>query len=120
MSFSWAPEEERQTGHTQTVFALKDYLDLHYQEKISLDELADNFLVNKYSLSRSFKDQFGTSIINYLLMVRITHAKQLLRFTDETVEEIGVKCGISPLYYFSRMFKHMEGISPMEYRQKWK
>jgi AraC-like DNA-binding protein len=120
MSFSWAPEEVRQTGNMQTVFALKDHLDVHYQEKISLDELADIFLVNKYSLSRSFKEQFGTSIINYLLMVRITHAKQLLRFTDETIEEVGIKCGISPLYYFSRMFKQIEGISPMEYRQKWK
>lgn len=120
MSFSWAPEELRQTDNSRTVYDLKDYMDTHYQEKISLDILADTFLVNKYTLSRNFKEQFGTSIINYLLMVRITHAKQLLRFTDETVEEIGTKCGITPLYYFSRMFKQIEGISPLEYRLRWK
>lgn len=119
MSFSWNPEIVPPSSHTTTFVNLKDYLDTHYQEKISLDMLADMFLINKYTLSRGFKEQFGTSIINYLLVTRITHAKQLLRFTDETVEEIGNKCGITPLYYFSRIFKQIEGISPLEYRSQW-
>ena len=120
MSFSWNPEVAAENGNTKTVFLLKEYLDSHYQEKISLDDLADKFLVNKYTLSRGFKEQFGTSIINYLLFVRITHAKQLLRFTSDSIEEVGIQCGISPLYYFSRIFKQIEGISPMEYRSQWK
>ncbi|WP_029231872.1 AraC family transcriptional regulator [Butyrivibrio sp. VCB2006] len=120
MSFSWNPEAEPVSNNSQTIINLKDYLDTHYQEKITLDMLADTFLVNKYSLSRGFKEQYGTSIINYLLITRITHAKQMLRFTDESVEEVGNKCGISPLYYFSRIFKQIEGISPMEYRLQWK
>lgn len=121
MSFSWQPEKAGLSDNLSgRVFALKDYLDTHYQEKISLDELSEMFLVNKYTLSRDFKEQFGTSIINYLLIARITHAKQLLRFSNETVEEVGAKCGITPLYYFSRVFKQIEGISPMEYRARWK
>ncbi len=119
MSFSWNPETVPTSGNASTLINLKDYIDTHYNEKISLDMLADMFLINKYTLSRGFKEQFGTSIINYLLITRITHAKQLLRFTDETVEEIGNKCGISPLYYFSRIFKQIEGISPLEYRSQW-
>lgn len=119
MSFSWNPETVPASGNTLTLTNLKDYLDTHYNEKISLDMLADMFLLNKYTLSRGFKEQYGTSIINYLLITRITHAKQLLRFTDETVEEIGNKCGITPLYYFSRIFKQIEGISPLEYRSQW-
>ncbi|WP_026661775.1 AraC family transcriptional regulator [Butyrivibrio proteoclasticus] len=120
MSFSWNPEAAQVSNNSKTIMNLKDYLDLHYSEKISLDMLADMFLVNKYSLSRGFKEQYGTSIINYLLITRITHAKQMLRFTDETVEEIGNRCGITPLYYFSRIFKQIEGISPLEYRMQWK
>ena len=121
MSFSWQPEKAKNRDNAGSrIFALKDYLDTHYQEKITLDQMAEMFLINKYTLSRDFKEQFGTSIINYLLMVRITHAKQLLRFTDETVEEVGVNCGITPLYYFSRIFKQIEGISPLDYRAKWK
>lgn len=119
MGYSWNPEES-QNQRNKTVFALREYLEIHYMEKITLDSLAEHFFTNKYTLARDFKEQFGTSIINYLLFTRITHAKQLLRFTDESVEEIGNRCGITPLYYFSRMFKQIEGISPMEYRQRWK
>ncbi|MBE5827373.1 MAG: helix-turn-helix domain-containing protein [Butyrivibrio sp.] len=120
MSFSWNPEAAPESGSKSRVNALKEYLDTHYQEKITLDGLSEIFLTGKYTLSRSFKEQTGTSIINYLLVVRITHAKQMLRFTDMTVEEIGYSCGITPLYYFSRMFKQIEGVSPLEYRMGWK
>ncbi len=120
MEFSWNPDADRESSGSKSVYAIKEYLDSHYKEKITLDMLSEYFLKNKYTLSRNFKEQFGTSIINYLLMTRITHAKQLLRFTDMTVEEIGAGCGISPLYYFSRIFKQIEGISPLEYRLQWK
>lgn len=120
MNYSWNPDEAKVSNTLKTASALKDYMDTHYQEKITLDKLADIFLINKYTLSRGFKEQYGTSIINYLLITRITHAKQMLRFTDDTVEEIGNSCGITPLYYFSRIFKQIEGVSPLEYRQQWK
>lgn len=120
MSFSWNPDAESHSENNTVALSLKDYLDIHYKEKISLDNLADRFLINKYTLSRNFKNQFGTSIISYLLMTRITHAKQLLRFTEMSVEEVGNECGISPLYYFSRIFKQVEGISPMDYRSQWR
>lgn len=120
MSFSWNPDIVPENSNSKTLFMLREYLDSHYQEKITLDNLADKFLINKYALSRGFKEQFGTSIINYLLSVRITHAKQLLRFSSDSVEEIGNQCGITPLYYFSRIFKQIEGVSPLEYRSQWK
>lgn len=120
MGFSWNPEAVPVANSARIVFDLKEFLDTNYKEKITLDMLADRFLVNKYSLSRNFKEQFGTSIINYLLVTRITHAKQMLRFTDDSVEEVGNECGIIPLYYFSRIFKQIEGVSPLEYRQQWK
>ncbi len=120
MGFSWNPEAVPVANSARIVFDLKEFLDTNYKEKITLDMLADRFLVNKYSLSRNFKEQFGTSIINYLLVTRITHAKQMLRFTDDSVEEVGNECGITPLYYFSRIFKQIEGLSPLEYRQQWK
>ena len=59
-----------------------------------------------------FREQFGVSINAYLLSLRITHAKQLLRFTDFTIEKIGIQCGMKDANYFSRMFKKVEGISP--------
>ena len=47
--------------------------------------------------------------------VRITHAKQLLRFTDMTVEAVGAECGMEDANYFSRLFKKQMGITCIEY-----
>ena len=50
----------------------------------------------------------------------MTRAKQLLRFTDKTVEEIGAECGLGAPHYFSRMFREVEGVPPSEFRKQWK
>ena len=70
--------------------AVKEYLDEHYTEKIMLEELAEKFFINKFYLSKIFKETYGTTVNNYLISKRITRAEQRLRFTDMTVDEVGV------------------------------
>ena len=120
MEESWNPDARLLSNRQRLLIDVKEYMDAHYAEKITLDKLSEEFRINKYYLERIFREQFGTSVISYLLGIRITHAKQLLRFTDKSVEQIGVECGIYPLYYFSRMFRQTEGVSPTEYRRRWK
>ena len=103
----------------QNLQAVKEYLDENYHSKISLDMLAERFYVNKFYLTRIFKEQFGESITGYLLQVRITQAKQRLRFTDKSIEEIAHECGMHDANYFSRMFKKVEGVTPGEFRRIW-
>lgn len=98
---------------------IKDYLDMHYAEKITLDLLSNKFYINKFYLTRIFKEQFGLSITNYLLQIRITHAKKLLRFTDYPIEKISQECGMNDANYFSRAFKQVEGITPGQFRKMW-
>ena len=98
---------------------MKDYLDQNYREKITLDDLASTFFINKFYLTRIFKEQFGISVNSYLAQIRVTHAKQLLRFSDLTIEQIGRECGIEEPAYFARVFKKVEGIAPGEYRKMW-
>ncbi len=120
MEQSWNPENRRRiTAKKQNLQNVKEYLDRHYMDRINLDDLAEKFYINKFYLARIFKEQFGVSINNYLLQIRITHAKQLLRFTDQTVEAIGRECGVEDANYFSRMFRKVEGISPGEFRRMW-
>lgn len=119
MSESWHPEDIKASTKKMSVMEVKAYLDQHYGEHITLDDLSEHFFINKYYLTRVFKEQFGQSINSYLQSVRITHAKQLLRFSDKTVEEIGIECGLGSLHYFSRVFKNIEGIPPSEYRSQW-
>lgn len=121
MNESWHPRETIDADlKRQNVLPVKQYLDEHYSEKISLDFLADHFFISKYYLTRVFKQQFGVSISNYLMTRRVTKAKYMLRFTGEKIKAIGYECGLGEPHYFSRIFKQMEGMSPLEYREKWK
>lgn len=120
MAESWHKKEQnRKARSKQSVLPVKEYLDQCYGDKISLDDLATRFFISKNYLARVFKDEFGMSIKDYLKVVRISHAKKLLRTTDKTAEEIGRECGFGELYYFSRVFKDIEGVSPSTYREQW-
>ncbi len=120
MGESWHPRQAGGEGlKKQNVLPVKQYLEEHYQERISLDFLSEHFFISKYYLTRVFKEQFGISINHYLVNLRVTKAKQLLRFTDEKLEVIGYACGLGAPHYFSRTFKQVEGISPSEYRKRW-
>ncbi|MBP5281868.1 MAG: helix-turn-helix domain-containing protein [Lachnospiraceae bacterium] len=121
MQESWHPEEIGDLAVKKgSVLQIKAYLDANYAKKITLDDLSARFYVNKYYLTRVFKERYGQSINSYLLGVRITRAKQLLRFTDKSVEEIGLECGLGALHYFSRVFHEVEGMPPSKYREQWK
>ncbi len=98
---------------------VRDYLRDHFAESVSLDDLSSMFFINKYYLTRLFREQYGMTISAYVLELRINHAKQLLRFSDHSLEQIAAICGFYDLSYFSRKFKKAEGISPSAFRKQW-
>lgn len=106
-------------GKREDIHDILIYLDRNFQRKISLDELAAEFYVNKFYLTRIFKEQTGQSISEYLMNKRITHAKALLRFSGKTLEKIAEESGMGDAGYFSKTFKRIEGITPGEYRKIW-
>lgn len=99
---------------------LKEYLDSHYKETVTLDKLAEVSHLNKYYLSHIFSRAFGISPINYLLERRILHSKELLRNFDFTVTQISHLSGFSSPNYFTQSFKKYTGLTPKEYRRKYK
>lgn len=98
---------------------IQEYIEQHFTEKISLDELEKTFYINKYYLTRIFKQKYGISINNYIIQQRITSAKYQLRFSNKSIEKIGQNCGMSDASYFNRMFKKIEGVSPRDFRKLW-
>lgn len=119
MEQSWHPEDRALPNKRASVLEVKRYIDENYSCNISLENLCDRFYISKFYLTHSFKEQFGVTINSYLQTVRITHAKQLLRFSSITIEEIAENIGISDPAYFSRLFKNIEGVSPSVYREQW-
>ncbi len=119
MEQSWHPESKTVSRKRLELVEIKNYLDEHYTEKIVLDDLAERYYINKYYLTKIFKETYDSTINGYIIAKRITRAKQLLRFTDMTVDEIGAAVGMGDANYFSRTFRKVEGISPREYRKQW-
>lgn len=119
MNESWNPEGRGEKSTKRDLSELRRYLEEHFTEKITLEDLSERFYINKFYLTRIFKERYGTSIGSYLQNLKITEAKRKLRFTDLSIQEIGEECGLGDLAYFSRIFKKVEGISPTEYRNKW-
>ena len=117
MVYSW--NENNEKGKKVRIREVKQFIDENYAKKIALTELSERFYINKYYLLRLFKGQYGMTVNEYVEGVRISKAKELLRFTGKGIREIGILCGFEDSHYFSRVFTKVEGISPSEYREKW-
>ncbi|WP_195964461.1 AraC family transcriptional regulator [Clostridium cuniculi] len=98
---------------------IKNYIDSHYSENITLDILSNLSYVNKFHLVHPFTKQMGISPINYLINRRIEESKNLLTTTNYTIRDISTIVGFSNSSYFSQMFKKFTGYSPRMYKNKY-
>ena len=100
--------------------AVRRYIDLHFKEALTLDQLAEAGHMNKFYLSHAFKREYGVSPINYMISRRIEESKYLLVETDLALSQIAQLLGFSSLSYFSQVFHRTQGTTPKEYRQQQK
>ena len=119
MEDAWDNTQIHATPDTLDIQAIKDYLDENFKRRISLDDLAGSFYLNKYYLMKLFKGRYGMTINAYLNQARVTWIKQQLRFTDKTVETLAAELQIEPAY-LSRLFKKVEGVNPTSFRKSWR
>ncbi len=117
MKDCWSENRLKTKGNVEEI---RLYLESHYMETITLESLSQKFFLERTYIGHMFSRMTGSSPIKYLTTVRIQKTKELLRFTDSTLAEIADKVGFSSDQYLSRVFKGLEGISPREYRKRWK
>lgn len=101
---------------------LKDILktiDEHFREPLSLDFLSKEFGISKYHLAKEFKRYMGTPPNEYLILTRLTYAKELLKYSTKTVEEIAFSCGFHNVSHFINLFKKHEDYTPLQFRKTW-
>lgn len=98
------------------VLTIKNYIDEHYADNISLEMLAGVVHLSPSYLSKLFKKELGENISTYLQNVRIEKAKMLLQNTSMKSYEVAEAVGISNPIYFSRIFKRATGIKPKDYK----
>ena len=108
--------EESQEKINLECMKIKNYIDAHYSQNITLDFLSDLSYMNKFHLVHTFTKEIGVSPINYVITRRIQEAKNLLATTNYSIRDIASIVGFSNSSYFSQMFRKVSGISPKSYR----
>ncbi len=99
---------------------IKRDIEADFGERLTLSALAARHNISPSHLSHLFKEVSGYAPMEYLQNCRITAAKRLLANTDLPVNEIVFTCGFSDGSNFSRTFKRQTGVSPTEFRKKYK
>lgn len=92
------------------------YIEEHYKEKITLEQIADFMAMTVISFSRLIKNKTGKTFIEFLNDYRINIAIRLLQDSSKSISEITEDCGFCNQANFNRMFKQKTGLTPTEYK----
>lgn len=109
------PPEENMAGSFIVKNALQ-YMEEHYQEKISLSLVAEKTYVSQWHLSKLLNKQEGKNFSEILSQIRIAHARELLKNPGYRIADVAEMVGFADVAHFSRVFKKVQGISANEYR----
>ena len=91
------------------------FIQEHYAERITLDDIATILYIDKYNLARKFKEQTGKTIINYTNEIRCDNAKRLI-LEGIPVHEAARLCGFNNMSFFTKTFKKHTGKTPSAYK----
>lgn len=102
---------------SETVLKVQSYLDAHFSEEISLETLARDMYLSPSHLSHAFRDWTGYSPKQYLVLCRLSYARELLLTTEQSVSQIAARCGFGDVNNFIRTFRERMGCTPSAYRR---
>ena len=108
---------EMKQQELQPIRVIREYIDNHYAENISLNDVADQVQLSKNYVSAIFRKETGVNFLDYLTSKRIDEASKLLRKTNLSISDIAEKVGYTDVKYFSKMCKKNLGMNPSEYRK---
>lgn len=94
------------------------YIENHYQERITIADVADAVGFSESHFMRYFKSVMGTSFVDYLRDFRLTMASRLLRSSEDTILDIASEAGFENLSYFNRAFKQKYHTTPSRFRRE--
>lgn len=100
------------------IMSILNYIDEKYQEKITIQDMADLTFMTRGAFCKYFKKQFNRSFTNYLNEIRIRKVCLLLQETDNKLLDLAYRCGYENMSFFHRQFKKYLSMTPMEYRKK--
>lgn len=106
----------RNDTNSKHINACKEYIYSHIKERITIEDLADEFGVSASYLSRLFKKETGISVSAYIRQQKIEIAKNLLQFSDYSIIDIANRLSFSSQSHFIQQFRESVGMTPKKYR----
>lgn len=95
-----------------------NYIEDNFSTLENLDEISENIKVSKFYICKLFSSNLGTTFINYLTMIRLKKAEELLESKHKyDINEIASSCGFNSPSYFCCLFRKKHGLSPLKYRE---
>lgn len=108
--------KKNSTRNIKIIMIIKDFIRTHYNENITINEIAQSVYLSPSYANFIFKKETGYTLIEYLTKIRIDKAKELLKNSLLKVYEIAEEVGYNNTSYFSSVFKENVGMTPLEYR----
>lgn len=114
-------EERKARRHHSIALQAKSYIDAHFADPdLSLVKVSDILKLQPSTLSQLFKEELGEKFIDYVLKVRMEHARKLLVETEESIQSIAEQIGYQNVISFYRAFKKSQNMPPGEYRNMYR
>ena len=115
--FSHIVGSNRRSGKDKLILTIQEYIDSNLNGKLQLNEVAEVFGLSPAYLSVLFKKSTETGFAEYVYTKKIDKAKEMLLSGDMKIYEVADALGFESAYYFSKVFKKVDGHSPREYIQ---
>lgn len=101
------------------ILLAQEYIEQHFQDRISVDQLADMVSVGRRSFERRFKSATNNTVVEYIQRVKIEAAKRKLESSRMNVNEVMMDVGYTDTKAFRDVFKKITGLTPIDYRNKY-
>lgn len=108
-------EKQEVSGTYKMMSDIKNYIDLHYAEELSLKELSSSFYLQPNTISKNF----GKNVNNYINSARVANAVRFLEEEEISITELADRVGYSSVNTFLRQFREKMGVSPLQYKKRF-
>ncbi len=106
------------TANVERLEKALDFINQNYVERITTQELCDQISLSTSNVIKLFKKNLGITPTDYINKVRVNKAKELLLYSQRNIREVAYETGFSDEFYFSRVFKKIEGKSPRNFKKQ--
>ncbi len=114
--YSDVPMEKGKKQSYQNVISAMSYIDQHFNEQLTLGEIADSIGYSRCYFSDIFKKCLGMSVWEYISIKRIEQALYLIKTTNKNILQIATECGFNNTANFNKIFKKYTHLSPHDFR----